>query len=487
MTVLQAHRLETSAHSLPLGVARLPGTAFGVDLEAAGYREDEYLVSGNANAWTYDEHGQAVPDADVPYTTRILVRRPVDEARFDGVVQAEPLHPEYDTAISWRVLHPWIMRTGAAWVGITQEPRIAESLRAEFDPARYGRLSIPAPSLRYDIVADVVTALRTRAFGLWDGPEITRAYLSGWSMTGSFCRVFLGEGFHERRRLPGGEPIFDGYVIAISSGGAARAGYPGLSNGPDQPTMRDPRRIVGSHGVPVIELLSEVESETHGPVLRADSDDPADRYRLYQVAGTSHDSTGPHHVDTNQEQYRRRGLPVPSRRILETPSDARMDFVARAVFSLLDRWVADGQAPPHAERFTFEEEPCGEIGDAVPLARDEHGNVLGGIRTPWVETPVARYHPHSTPVPGECRPSPWMPMAEPEAMTWLAGHMTTFSADLLIARYPTAETYLTRYRENCLAMVGAGFLRWEEVEPLLVAAGHRALTLLPRNRPVPAR
>jgi hypothetical protein len=489
MTVLQAHPLGASAGSLPLGVARLPGSGFGVDLEAAGYREDEYLVSGTATAWTYDEHGQPVPEVvDVPYTTRILVRRPTQEARFNGMVQAEPLHPEYDTANTWRVLHPWIMRTGAAWVGVTQEPRIAESMRAEFAPSRYGRLSIPAPSLRYDIVADIVTALRTRAAGLWDeGPDITRAYLSGWSMTGSFCRVFLGEGFHERRRLPGGRPVFDGYVIGISSGGAARAGYPGLSGDPDQPGMRDPRRTVGGHDVPVIELLSEVESETHGPVLRPDSDDPGDRYRLYQVAGTSHDTTGPHHVNSNQEQYRRRGLPVPSRSIVETPSDARMDFVARAVFSLLDRWVADGQAPPRTDRFAFATEPSGAIGEPVPLARDEHGNVLGGIRTPWVETPVARYHPHSTPVPGACRPSPWMPMVEPEAMTWLAGNMTPFPAELLAARYPTEEDYLTRYRESCLALVGQGFVLWDEVEPLLAVAEQRALHLLPRHRPVPAR
>lgn len=476
MTVVAARRLETSARSLPLGTARLPGAGLGVDLEAAGYREDEYLVSGTATPWTYDERLRAVPDApELPYTTRILVRRPVEPARFRGVLQAEPLHPEYDTAPTWRALHPWIMRTGAAWVGVTQEPRMAESMRADFDPTRYGELSIPSPALRYDIVADVVTALRTRAAGLWDeAPDIARAYLSGWSMTGSFCRVFLGEGFHERRRLPGGAPVFDGYVVAISSGGAARAGYPGLSGDPEQPGMRDPRRRIGGHDVPVIELLSEAESETHGPVLRQDSDEAHDRYRLFQVAGTSHDATGPQQATTNVEQYRRLGLPVPSQRIVETRSDARLDFVARAVFSLLDRWVTDGEAPPRADRFSFDGDPALEN-----LARDEHGNVVGGIRTPWVDTPVARYHPHSTPVPEACRPSPWMPMADPAAMTWLTGNMSPFPAGELTARYPTASHYLTRYRESCFALVAQGFLLWEEVEPLLVAAEQRALTLLP--------
>lgn len=468
------------ADGLPLGVARLPGTGYGVDLAAAGYREDEYLVSGRAPAWSYDGAGQAVASDEHPYTTRVLLRRPVDAARFNGVVQVEPLHPEYDTALTWRALHPWIMRTGAAWLGVTQEPRMAESMRADFDPQRYAALSIPDPSLRYDIVADVAAALRDGR--LWPA-DIARAYLSGWSMTGSFCRVFLGEGFHERRRLPGGGPLFDGYVVAISSGGADRAGYPGF--GDTTPAPDDPRRTVGGRDVPVIELLSEVESETHGPVLRPDSDDPHDRYRLYQVAGTSHDSTGPHHVLTNQEQYRRRGLPVPRLRIGETPSDARMDLVARAVYELLDRWVRDGVAPPRAQRFGYAERPtdeaasriAGAMPESVPLARDEHGNVLGGIRTPWLATPVARYHPHSTPVPEGCRASPWMPMIDPAAMAWMAGHTSPLPREVLQRCYPRAADYLMQYASSCQALVDEGFLLWPEVEALTIAAAHRALTL----------
>lgn len=480
MTISHAHLVETFDDSLPLGVARLPGSGYGVDLAAAGYREDEYLVSGRAPAWTYDDRGRpALTETDLPYTTRVLLRTPVDRARFNGVLQVEPLHPDFDSAQTWRVLYPWILRTGAAWIGITQEPRIAESMRTDFDPQRYAELSIPDPSLRYEIVADVATALRTRAVGLWDdGPDVARAYLSGWSMTGTFCRVFLGEGFHQRRRLPDGGPLFDGYVVGISSGAAGRSGYPGLANEPDGPSLQDPRRTIGAHDVPVIELLSELESETHGPVMRPDCDDPSDRYRLYQVAGTSHDTTGPRQVTTNHEQYRRRGLPVGSRQIVEMRSDARMDFVARAVFSLLDRWVAEGQAPPRADRFTFADDSSAGREGVVPLARNEHGNVVGGIRSPWVEAPVARYAPHSTPVPEGCRPSPWAPMRDPAGVARLMGNMTPFSRAVLDDLYPGTEQYLARYRQSCLDLVDQGFLLWDEVESLMVAAHHRASAFL---------
>lgn len=479
MTVRQSVPLAVTADTVPLGVALLPGSGFGVDIASAGYVEEEYLVDGVATEWTYDGQGQPVPArADVPYTTRVLVRRPADPARFSGVLQAEPLHPEFDTGLTWRSLHPWILRTGGAWVGITQDPRIAASMRDEFDPQRYGRLSIPAGTMRYDIVADVVSALRTRAGGLWSGqPSIDRAYLSGWSMTGSFCRVFLGEGFHERRRLPSGAPVFDGYVLAISSGGAARAGYPGLTDDPDLPGPDDPRRTVGGRDVPVIELLSELESETHESVFRADCDAPGDRYRLYQVAGTSHDSTGPRTVLANEEQYRRRGLPTAGVEIVERPSDARLDLVARGVHALLDRWVAEGLPPPRAQRFEFEPRTTPGRSGGATLVRDDLGNVTGGIRTPWVEAPVGRYLPHSTPVPGACRPSPWMPTIDPESMAAMRGHMVPFPPALLTSLHGTGSGYLARYAAACQRLVHEGFLHWEDVEALMVAAQQHSTAL----------
>ena len=47
------------------------------DLAGAGYVEEEYYLSGEADGWSTT--GQQVAD-DVPYRTRIVVRRPVDAA-----------------------------------------------------------------------------------------------------------------------------------------------------------------------------------------------------------------------------------------------------------------------------------------------------------------------------------------------------------------------------------------------------------------------
>jgi len=57
------------------------------------YVEEEIFVSGNATVYTYEETPRrevVVPrDLDVPYKTRLVVRRPADAHRFSGTVVVE--------------------------------------------------------------------------------------------------------------------------------------------------------------------------------------------------------------------------------------------------------------------------------------------------------------------------------------------------------------------------------------------------------------
>ena len=58
-----------------------------------GYVEDEYFMSGTANVYDEDAFQNpriAIPD--VPYTTRLLVRRPADKKRFSGNIVIEVLN-----------------------------------------------------------------------------------------------------------------------------------------------------------------------------------------------------------------------------------------------------------------------------------------------------------------------------------------------------------------------------------------------------------
>ncbi|MBP0459244.1 alpha/beta hydrolase domain-containing protein [Streptomyces montanisoli] len=482
MTELHLNEVPITATSRPLGTSHLPEADTGVDLGPLGYTEREFLVSATAGEYRHRD-GVVEQTGERRFTTRVLVRTP-DAGRFSGVVQAEPLHPDYDSAPAWRTAHPWITATGAAWVGITQDHRSARTLRDDADPARYARIDIASASLRWDIVGTVLASLRTEDSSVLGrmADQVRHVYLSGWSNTGSVCRVFLQDGFHGRHRLPGGAPAVDGYLIGISSGAAGAAGYPPLGADSEPLPPDDPRRTIRPADVPVLEVLSEFESETHRIALRDDADEPGDRYRLYQVAGTSHDNPSLPDVSTNRAQFRALGHRVPERRIAEQPSDARLDAVARAAYALLHGWAAEGRRPPRAARFHYADHvPDGPPGAPEELARDEYGNVRGGVRTPWVEAPVAAYHPHSTPLAGHCEPSPWAPHGDPRDVARLIGHMTSLPQEQLAALYPTHRAYTDRFREACAELTGQGLLLDHDARTLLDQARGRQLSHLPHH------
>src|SRR5215831_9937975 len=61
-----------------------------IDLSKVGYVEEEYFVSGTANVYDWGADGKPmVKGPNVPYTTRIRVRRPKDPAKFSGSVMVE--------------------------------------------------------------------------------------------------------------------------------------------------------------------------------------------------------------------------------------------------------------------------------------------------------------------------------------------------------------------------------------------------------------
>jgi hypothetical protein len=450
---------------VPFGTSFLP-SGTGIDLSQHGYVEEEYLVSGTAYEWAYDDDLGLVPYRKTahPYTTRVLVRRPADPACASGAVQLEPLHPNLDRGVTWRTIHPWILRNGHTWIGVTQAQHVAQQLRGRIDPKRYESVRIPASGLGYDILGQVAVAVRSGDLSVG---EVTRLVMSGWSATGSFCRVFSQEGFHELYRLADGRTAVDGYIIGISSGSAGLAGYPPLSADCLPLPADDARRTIFGHRAPIFEVLSEFEAETHLGSMRPDSDSPEDPYRLYEIAGTSHAAIDNDSALTNTEQWRAAGGETSPTRINEEPSDARMDFIVRALYERMDEWITRGAVPPKASRFTFADGEA--VSSRMPLARDKFGNVLGGVRTPRVEVPKAAYLPHSTPVPGYCLPPEWAPMGSPENVAAMVPHMVSLTPDTLADLYASEEDYLSRFTASTENLVEEGFLLRDEAGELLDA------------------
>jgi hypothetical protein len=450
--------------SAPFGTAWLPELAMGVDLAAHGYVEEELQLTGTATVWHHpDARGPSVPrTAGVPFRTRVLVRRPADPGAASGFVQVEPLHPDLDSALIWNAVHPWLLREGHAWVGVTAFAHLAAQLRDEIDPARYAGLEIPEEGQHYEIVAAAVRALVAGDLG---PVRADRIVLGGMSATGSFCRIFLQEGFHERLTGDDGRPLVDGYLIGISSGGAGAAGYPPLCAGDPEPPADDPRRTVRGHGAVVFEVLSETESETHAGVTRDDSDADDDRYRLYQVAGTAHIEARDS-VLTNIQQYEEAGGRRPAFTVIEQRSDARLDLYLCGALAAMRTWIDGGEPAPHGERLRVR--PGTE-----ELERDADGIALGGIRPPWVQVPTAAYAPHGTPS-DECEPPPaWMPFGRPEMLARLVGTMRPFAVTEILRRYGSRAGYLRRFAAAARAQADARFLLPEDAELLIHEAPRR--------------
>ena len=87
---------------------------------------------------------------------------------------------------------------------------------------------------------------------------------------------------HAHATVDGQRPVYDGYVSRPPVA-AAR-----INGCVPAPAPDDPRQVVKNVGVPVMLVAAEGDLATTDARRRADSDAPADRYRLYEVAAASH-------------------------------------------------------------------------------------------------------------------------------------------------------------------------------------------------------
>ncbi len=209
------------------GTPSLVSTTF--DLAEVGYVAEEYFVSGTARAYTAARPLTANGEWDVepasaaPFTTRIVVRRPVHPKAFNGSVFVEWLNVSagFDSAPDWGSAHNAIIRAGAAWVGVSaQSVGVQGGTEAvaglpsgglvAADPARYGTLTHPGDSYSYDIFSQVARALRRGAApDAMAGLDVERIIAVGESQAAFRLVTYINGVQPERvgvRRLPRSQP-----------------------------------------------------------------------------------------------------------------------------------------------------------------------------------------------------------------------------------------------------------------------------------------
>ena len=353
------------------------------DLRRAGYVEQEYFISGTATRYPAvnpDETRAASPIGASPYTTRIVVRRPLDPRRSAGVavVDWQNVTAGHDIDTEWGTSADYFVRNGWTWIGASvqwvgvnglpeADPRGGNGL-VQWNPARYGSLDLTAggtvtdDSQSFDIYTQIGELAKDRSHGnpLRD-LRLRHVYAAGASQSARFLGVYYNT-VQETARL------YDGFLLAI--GGSALA----------------PRQAVGTK---VLRVWTETDiyRGLAAPSTRV-PDNPV--LRTWEIAGASHVPAYAVSQDPNDFratlggiQDRDLGPSEPFDCVNPGPSRVPSWAVFHAAYDQLDDWVRHGEAPPSAPRL--------EViapGPPAEIARDALGIARGGIRLPSVAVPT---------------------------------------------------------------------------------------------------
>ena len=374
-----------------------PSMPPGKGLSHFGYEAKEYFVSGTAN-------GQ-------PYKTRIVVRKPVDNARFSGLVLAESMHGS-GAAHMFEYTSIYTMSSGHAAVEILTTSPMQFVAHNE---ARYRDLRI-GPGQANEIIAQAGALVRSGA--PLGGATVRKMVMSGTSMSAGTLINYLPA--HLVYRTPQMQRIFDGFMPT--------------SNGA---TIRE-------IDVPIVHVPT-MHEVTGNITRRQDSDEPGKQYRLYEFAGMAH-------IDSRDNV---RLQPNPCTQPMSTfPLQAYMSVALNDLF----QWVDKGVAPPRADRVWLD---LNEEGDGSMMVLDEHGNPRGGIRNPYVDVPTAKYIPRATAAtPLIASPSAYIAargaMAA-EQMCGLGAYQIAIAPAKLKEMYGSRRNYVSRVERRLSEMEKAGW------------------------------
>ena len=301
------------------------------------YEAKEYFISGTTSS-------------GMPYKTRIVIRKPKDNTKFNGLILAESMHPSGN---------PWVfhftqvhaMTTGI--IGLEILTTTPAGLAAA-NEARYKDLAVPNGATN-DILAQVGALVKSdHKDNPLSGFAVRKMILAGSSASAAVAQNYLSNA-HMAQRLADMKPIYDGFMPTSANGQIPVIDVPTIL----VPTMRE---VFAGNGT------TQPDNE---------------KLRVYEFAGMAH-------IDARVAgQY----YPDPCKYpISRYPLGAEMAVALDKLFA----WVDKSAVPPHADRFYVDFNPDNKSEldrtHGTLLALDEVGNVIGGIRNTYVDVPVKSYH-----------------------------------------------------------------------------------------------
>ncbi len=426
------------------------GASAPADVQRLGYGEYEYVAAGTAVSY---RSAEPLPDdgqwlfeeaASADYRTRILVRRPLDPARFSGTVIVEWLNVSggVDASVQWVQLEEEVTRAGHAWVGVSAQvigveggPVLVTTSGGEglagvglktIDPERYASLSHPGDAFSFDIYSQVARAL------LEGGPAMghmePELLISAGESQSAAALVTYYNGVQPLAR------VFDGFLVHSRGAGILPLVEPGEFADFTSTFLVSAARFRTDVAAPLIDV--QAENDIIGLLNSIAVRQPdSDTFRLWEVAGTAHADT--RLVGASAAGFNC-GLPI---------NDGPEHFVVKADLLHLENWLRTGEAPPTAPRLAV------TSSQAPAIARDADGIALGGIRSPLVDVPVDV-------LSGEPGPNP-------EVICILSGSTKPLTDERLAQLYVSRADYLDRYTAATDAAIAAGFILEADREALL--------------------
>jgi hypothetical protein len=432
----------------------------GYDLADLGYAASEFFVSGTASSYA----GEGVA-GEAEYTTRIVALTPIDASAFNGTVLVEWLNVSggIDTPAVWMMAHREIAREGYAYVVVSAQKVGVDggltitgmdmSLKKQ-DPERYSSLSHPGDAYAYDIFSQAGKLVRDASDAILGRLNPESVVAVGESQSAMFLTTYI----NSVDRIAG---VYDGFLVHSRFGVAAPldgvSALESLQEGTSEPApFRTDLRV------PVVNIITE--TDLVGAVLagyyRSRQPDN-DRLRTWEIPGTAHADAytiAVGFIDGGSTPVAQLAAAyAPTTMLMGQDMGYYINFapqhhyVLQAAIAGLENWVRTGTAPPSAPRIEIGD------GDPPPLVLDANGIAKGGVRTPWVDVPIARTSG----------------IAESDnVLAHLFGSGEPFDAATRGRLYPGGKSeYLERFAESLDATIRAGFLvRADRSEILELAA-----------------
>ena len=421
-------------------------------LASFDYVEDEYVFSGMTNLYDYVDNAAQSPLVEVvrqnmPYATRVIIRRPANDVDFNGTVYLDILNSTrgYDSDISWHYSSRMIMREGAIYVGLTSKPNTVNFLRDDFgrppyidrNYSRYENLLMRKDGQVWDMLSQAAALLKTDSAveNPLAGASTERVILTGYSQSAGYVKTYVNS-FHADAVLADGRHAFDGYFEGAGS-------FASKVPNPPSPSKEfnpggDPRnKIVLPVPAPVMRFQTETEvvSFFNSKSTRQTEDEDL-LIRTYEMAGGAH-------VDARQKEFEKAqdidelGLYPKWPDCEISPSTLPVEYMHSALLSRLDDWIESGRTPPDSHLLAL---TVNEAGRTV-VATDADGNPVGGARLPQLDVPIGVWSGTSS-----------------ELVCILNGSYVPFSTAELAERYPYHRPYTREVFAAVIAAYQQGFI-----------------------------